>query len=215
MARLAVFASGTGSNFVALASALKGAHRHVLEFLLCDIPGARVLDRAKELGVSTVLLSYDGLTRQAVEKKMVRHLERRGVDVVALAGFMKLLTPYFLDAFKGPVVNLHPSLLPRYPGAHAIQESFASSDRELGISVIRVDEGIDTGPILLQKSFARDGTEPLADIERRIHALEHQWFPPVVLSMLDQADGLAGSSGDAGSPGADRASPPAAAGSAP
>ena len=115
MARLAVFASGTGSNFVALASALKGAHRHVLEFLLCDIPGARVLDRAKELGVSTVLLSYDGLTRQAVEKKMVRHLERRGVDVVALAGFMKLLTPYFLDAFKGPVVNLHPSLLPEVP----------------------------------------------------------------------------------------------------
>jgi phosphoribosylglycinamide formyltransferase 1 len=198
MARLAVFASGTGSNFVALAAALKAAPRHVLEFILCDVPGAGVLDRAKELGVPAVLLSYDGLSRDAVEKKMVRHLERRGVDVVALAGFMKLLTPYFLNAFKGPVVNLHPSLLPRYPGAHAIAESFASGDKELGISVIRVDEGVDTGPILLQKSFTREGMETLAEIERRIHGLEHQWFPQVVLSMLDQIDGMA--SGDADSP---------------
>jgi phosphoribosylglycinamide formyltransferase-1 len=213
MARLAVFASGTGSNFVALAAALKGTQRHVLEFLLCDVPGAAVLDRAKELGVPTVLMSYDGLPRQAVEKKMVRHLERRSVDMVALAGFMKLLTPYFLDAFKGPVVNLHPSLLPRYPGAHAIAESFASGDRELGISLIRVDEGVDTGPILLQKSFSREGTETLDEIERRIHALEHEWFPRVVLSMLDKADGMV--SGDADSPGADRQGRSAAGKSAP
>ena len=224
MARLAVFASGTGSNFVALAAALKGAHRHVLELVLCDVPGAAVLDRAKELSVPTVLMSYDRLSRQAVEKKMVRHLERRGVDMVALAGFMKLLTPYFLDAFKGPVVNLHPSLLPRYPGAHAIKESFDSGDAELGISVIRVDKGVDTGPVLLQKSFTRDGAETLVEVERRIHALEHQWFPRVVLSMLDQIDGMAGgdaegaggtASGDADSPGAGRAAPSAAAGSAP
>ena len=141
MARLAVFASGTGSNFVALAAAVKAAHRHAIEFLLCDVEGAPVLERAKELGVPTVLVSYEGLTREAVEKKMVRHLERRGVDLVALAGFMKLLTPYFLGAFKGPVINLHPSLLPKYPGAHAIEESFASGDKELGISVIRVDAG--------------------------------------------------------------------------
>ncbi len=189
MARLAVFASGTGSNFVALTAAVKAAHRHAVEFLLCDTPGAKALDRAKELGVPTVLMSYDGLPREAVEKKMVRHLERRQVDVVALAGFMRILTPYFLAAFKGPVVNLHPSLLPKYPGAHAIEESFNSDDDELGISVIRVDEGVDTGPILLQKSFTRTRAETRPEIEGRIHALEHQWFPRVVLSMLDAIDG--------------------------
>jgi len=191
MARLAVFASGAGSNFVAIAAALKRAHRHAIEFLLCDVAGAKVLDRAKELGVPTVLMSYDGLSREAVEKKMVRHLERRGVDLVALAGFMKLLTPWFLDAFKGPVINLHPSLLPKHPGAHAIEESFKSEDSELGISVIRVDRGIDTGPILLQKSFTRDVSETIVDVERRIHELEHQWFPRVVLAMLDAGEGAA------------------------
>ena len=120
MARLAVFASGTGSNFVAIAAAVKAAHRHGVELLLCDVPGAMVLDRATELGVPTMVMTYDSQPRQAVEKKIVRHLERRKVDVVALAGFMKLLTPFFLGAFKGPIVNLHPSLLPKYPGAHAI-----------------------------------------------------------------------------------------------
>ena len=191
MARLAVFASGTGSNFVAISAAVKAAHRHGIEFLLCDVAGAKVLDRATEMGVPTMVMTYGSQPRQAVEKKIVRHLERRRVDVVALAGFMKLLTPFFLNAFKGPIINLHPSLLPRYPGAHAIEESFHSGDKELGISVIRVDEGVDTGPILLQKSFQREGSESLAEIESRIHALEHQWFPRVILEMLDAIDGMA------------------------
>ncbi len=191
MARLAVFASGTGSNFVAIAAALRTWHRHKLEFLLCDLPGALVLQRARELEVPAVLMSYEGLTREAVEKKMVRHLERRAVDVVALAGFMKLLTPYFLNAFKGPVINLHPSLLPKYPGTHAIEESFRSGDRELGITVMRIDEGVDTGPVILQKSFTREDSESLESVEKRIHELEHRWFPHVLKEILDEAEGRA------------------------
>jgi phosphoribosylglycinamide formyltransferase-1 len=199
MAKLAVFASGTGSNFVAIAAALKAARRHSIEFLLCDLPDAAVIQRARELGIPSVLMTYNaGQPRQAVEKKMVRHLERRAVDVVALAGFMKLLTPWFLDAFKGPIVNLHPSLLPKYPGAHAIQDSFRSGDLELGISVIRVDAGVDTGPILLQKSFPRTGIESQAQVEAKIHSLEHEWFPKIVLQMLDEIDGLAGKSAAGG-----------------
>ena len=174
MARLAVFASGRGSNFVAIAAALKGAGRHAIEFLLCDVEGAAVLGRARELGIPTFPIDYAGLAREAVEKKIVRHLERRQVDLVALAGFMRLLTPYFIDAFKGPIINLHPSLLPKYPGTRAIEESFLSADRELGVSVIRIDAGVDTGPVLAQKSFTRDGSESREDIESRIHALEHE-----------------------------------------
>ena len=138
MARLAVFASGRGSNFVAIANALKET-RHVLEFLLCDVEGAPVLERAEELRVPTVPVSYGGEKRENVEKKIVRHLERRRVDIVALAGFMRLLTPGFLQAFKGPVINVHPSLLPKYPGVHGIEESYASGDTELGITIMRVD----------------------------------------------------------------------------
>jgi phosphoribosylglycinamide formyltransferase-1 len=190
MARLAVFASGRGSNFVAIVGALKMARRHAIEFLLCDVEGAPVLDRARELGVPVFPASYKGQSREAVEKKIVRHLERRGVDLVALAGFMRLLSPYFINAFKGPIVNLHPTLLPKYPGTHGIEESFNSPDKELGISVIRVDEGVDTGPVLLQKSFVRGGTESREEIEDRIHRLEHEWFPKALIGLLDEIDGV-------------------------
>jgi phosphoribosylglycinamide formyltransferase 1 len=195
MARLAVFASGRGTNFVSIAMALKAAGRHRIELLLCDVAGAPVLQRAEELGVPTFPVSYEGQQRQAVEKKIVRHLERRCVDLVALAGFMKLLTPYFLDAFKGPVINLHPSLLPKYPGTHAIDESYASGDRELGITIMRVDAGVDTGPAILQKSFTRDGTEGRDIIETRIHDLEHEWFPKVLIGLLDGIDTAAAGGG--------------------
>ena len=188
MAHLAVFASGRGSNFAAIDDALRAAGRHRIEFLLCDVEGAHVLERARERGVLTFPVSYAGQSREAVEKKVVRHLERRRVDIVALAGFMKLLTPYFIGAFKGPVVNLHPSLLPKYPGTHGIEESYRSGDQELGISVIRIDEGVDTGPVMLQKSFKRSGDESLEQIEQRIHALEHEWFPRVILGMLDEIE---------------------------
>ncbi len=137
-----------------------------------------------------MLVSYEGVDRQSVEKKIVRHLERRQVDLVALAGFMRLLSPWFLDSFKGPVINLHPSLLPKYPGAHAIDESFASGDPNLGISIIRVDAGVDTGPVVLQKSFARSASDTRASVETRIHALEHEWFPDVIRELLDEVDAM-------------------------
>jgi phosphoribosylglycinamide formyltransferase-1 len=191
MARLAVFASGKGSNFIAIVGALKMARRHAIEFLLCDVEGAPVLDRAKELGVPVFPVSYKGQAREAVEKKIVRHLERRGVDLVALAGFMRLLSPYFIGAFKGPIINLHPSLLPKYPGVHGIDESFSSPDKELGISIIRVDEGVDTGPVLLQKSFLRGGAERRDEIEDRIHRLEHEWFAKTLIELLDGIDEVA------------------------
>ena len=188
MARLAVFASGRGTNFVAIADALHAAGRHGIEFLLCDVEGAPALERAREHGIPTFPVSYTGQAREAVEKKIVRHLERRRVDIVALAGFMKLFTPYFIDAFKGPIINLHPSLLPKYPGTHGIEESYRSGDEELGISVIRIDAGVDTGPVILQKSFRRGGTESLEQIQECIHALEHEWFPRVILGMLDEIE---------------------------
>jgi phosphoribosylglycinamide formyltransferase-1 len=101
---------------------------------------------------------------------------------------MRLLTPTFLASFQGPIINLHPSLLPKYPGTRGIEESFRSGDPELGISIIRVDTGVDTGPVLLQRSFLREPGETLERVEERIHALEHRWFPQVVLEMLDQID---------------------------
>ena len=189
MASLAVFASGRGSNFVALAGRLREVARHRLTLLVCDRADAPVLERARELGVPARHVGYRGRSREQAEAEMLELLKEHHADVVALAGFMRLLTPFFLGRFAGPVLNLHPSLLPKYPGAHGIEESWRSGDRELGISVIRVDEGVDTGHVLLQKSFARTGSESLAEIEARIHSLEHEWFPVAVLRALDSLDG--------------------------
>jgi phosphoribosylglycinamide formyltransferase-1 len=188
MARLAVFASGRGSNFVAVAEALRDRPDHSLEFLLCDKKGAPALDRASEMGVASYLVTYAGKKRETTEAEMLIHLARHKVDLLALAGFMRLLTPFFLQGFKGDIVNLHPSLLPKYPGAHGIEESYRSGDSELGISIMRIDTGCDTGPLIFQKSFTRNGTESLDEIERRIHELEHAWFPKVLIDLLDGID---------------------------
>jgi phosphoribosylglycinamide formyltransferase-1 len=188
MARLAVFASGKGSNFVAIAEAMKERKLHALEFLLCDRKAAPALDRARELGVEAYYVTYVNRTREAAEAEMLIHLARHSVDVVALAGYMRLFTPFFIRGFHGDIVNLHPALLPKYPGAHGIEESYASGDRELGISVIRVDEGCDSGPVIMQKSFVRTGSESLPEIEERIHALEHVWFPRAVVEVLDSVE---------------------------
>ncbi len=188
MARLAVFASGRGSNFVAIAERMKRQDRHSLEFLLCDRPEAPVLLRAKELGIRSYLEPYAGRGRAEAEKRMLSHLEHHAVDLVALAGFMRLLTPLFLAGFRGEIVNVHPSLLPKYPGTHGIEESFRSPDRELGVTVMRIDEGCDTGPIIAQRSFVRDARESLERVEERIHELEHSLFPSVLLELLDSID---------------------------
>jgi phosphoribosylglycinamide formyltransferase-1 len=185
VARLAVFASGRGSNFAALAERLRAHPRHRLSVLVCDVPGAPVLERAREAGVPSRVVRYRGRTRPEAEAEILDVLEEHAVDAVALAGFMRLLTPYLLHRFSGPILNLHPSLLPNYPGAHGIERSYRSADRALGISVIRVDEGVDTGPVLLQQSFTRTGAESLEEIEARIHELEHAWFPVAVLRALD------------------------------
>jgi phosphoribosylglycinamide formyltransferase-1 len=188
VASLAVFASGRGSNFVALAERLRDMPHHRLAVLVCDVPGAPVLERAREAGVPARIVTYHGRTRAAAEADMLSVLVEHRVDAVALAGFMRLFTPFFLCRFPGPVLNLHPSLLPKYPGTHGIEDGYRSADRELGISVIRVDEGVDTGPVLLQRSFTRTGSESLEQIDRRIHELEHEWFPVAVLQALDAID---------------------------
>jgi phosphoribosylglycinamide formyltransferase 1 len=182
---LAVFASGRGSNFLAIARLLLESQRHGLSCLICDRKDAPVLERARELGVPAHAVSYRGRERETAEREMIRILGKYRVDLIALAGYMKLFTPYFLHAFRGPILNLHPALLPKYPGAHGIEESYESEDAELGITVMEIDEGTDTGPILLQKSFRRTGDESIGTIEERIHALEHEWYPRAVLDRLD------------------------------
>ena len=187
MARLAILASGNGSNFEAIARALKRT-THSLEFLLCDRRKAFALERARTLGVPVYLVSYKDRVREEAEKEIIAHCVDHHVDLIALAGFMRLLTPAFLEHFGGDILNIHPALLPKFPGVDAIRRSVEAGESALGISIIKIDGGCDTGPILFQASFERPKEASLEDIETRIHELEHEHYPRVVIDLLDKLD---------------------------
>lgn len=187
MGKLAVFASGNGSNFEALAKGLeKTAHGIVRLFI--DRREAFAAERAAKLGIPVTYISYKDRSKEETERELIGGLKRMGTDLIALAGFMRLLGPVLIDAYPMRIVNIHPSLLPKYPGKHGIRESFDSGDGELGVTVHYVDYGLDSGPILLQESFSRSGSESIEEIEAKIHSLEHRIYPAIVTKLLDAID---------------------------
>ena len=185
MANLAIFASGKGTNFDSIARAAMKSEHHSLRCLVCNRTKAYVVERAKALSVPIISVSYGERERNEVEEEILTELSELNIDIIALAGYMKLLTPRFVDAYSGRILNIHPALLPKYPGTHGIEESYESDDEELGITIHLVDYGTDTGPILLQKSFKRTKEETLDEIAERIHKMEHLYYPEVIIGLLD------------------------------
>ena len=193
MARLAVLASGNGGNFQAIVEALRlraaGAGPvHDCVLLVYDRRAAYAAERARALGVSSRYLRYIGRSREEAEAELTALLDGAGAQLIALAGFMRILSSEFVRSRAGRIVNVHPALLPRYPGAHAIERAFEAGEREFGVTVHFVDEGMDTGPILIQEGFRPEAGTSLAEIERRTHEIEHRIYPAEVLRLLDAID---------------------------
>ncbi|MFW5686041.1 MAG: phosphoribosylglycinamide formyltransferase, partial [Spirochaetota bacterium] len=175
MAEFVVLASGSGTNFEAIAQAFRGSD-HNLQALITDNPSAYALVRAENLGVPSIVVDY-GAGRAAAEKRLLGVLTTLCPDLVVLAGFMKILPSPIVSAFTGRIVNIHPSILPAHPGMHAIERSFAEPSCRMGITIHTVDDGVDTGPVLAQFEVERTGHETLEEMERRIHELEHTHYP--------------------------------------
>jgi phosphoribosylglycinamide formyltransferase-1 len=170
---IGVLVSGEGTNLQALVDA-----GLPVVAVASSNPQARALERARRAGIDAgtfALDSYEG--REQRDREMADWLERRGVSLVVCAGFMQLLTKPFLERFPGRIVNVHPSLLPRFPGAHAVQEALSAGVETTGVTVHLVDEGLDTGPILRQEQVPVSPRETLAE---RLHAVEHRLLPEVV-----------------------------------
>jgi len=194
MGSVAVLASGSGSNFQAICEAL-AAGPHVVVGLLCDQPNAPVLKRAEALDVPSALVPYDASSdrsNQMAERRMEALLREWEPDFIALAGFMRVLSPAFVSAFPRMIVNIHPSLLPTHRGLNAIQRSYEAHDEVVGITVHFVDDGVDTGEIIRRETLARREGETLDELEVRIHELEHQTYPEVIQSLLGGPGGLRG-----------------------
>lgn len=187
MMRVGVLASGSGSNFQALVEALNvpGSPARV-EVLACNVPGAKALERAAKAGVEAVLVDHRGApSREAYDVQLAQALLARGVELVCLAGYMRLVTPAFLRHFPGKVLNLHPALLPSFPGLHAVRQALAAGVRVSGCTVHFVDEGTDTGPIIAQAAVPVLPGDDEASLGARIHAEEHRLYPRVVRAVAD------------------------------
>jgi len=187
-ARLAVFASGAGSNFEVLArAAASGELGGDVVVLLCDQPGAPVLERASRLGVEALVLpSPRHHTRLDDEGPWLRALEERGVNAVLLAGFMRRLHALLLEPFAGRMLNIHPSLLPAFPGLDAIGRAHRAGVEVTGCTVHIVSAALDAGPIVAQAEVARRAGETLAELEARVHAAEHALYPASVRRFLTE-----------------------------
>jgi phosphoribosylglycinamide formyltransferase 1 len=174
---IGVLVSGNGTNLQALID-----KRLPIAAVASNRKDAYALERARAAGIPTATFALDcHATRDERDLVMATWLEEHGVDLVVLAGYMHLLTKPFLDRFAGRIVNVHPSLLPAFPGAHAIADALAAGVATTGVTVHYVDEGLDSGPIIRQEEVP---VEPRATLEERIHAVEHRLLPEVVRDLF-------------------------------
>jgi len=179
---IAIFASGNGTNFEAIASAIqKNKINAKLAFLLCDKPNAFVLKRANKLKVRAILVDRDDFcSKEDFERAIIYSLEEADINLVILAGFMRLLSRKFVKKYKNRIMNIHPSLLPAFKGAHAICDAFNSGAKVTGVTVHFVDEKVDHGPIILQERLNIEQNDTVVTLENRIHRLEHKIYPQAV-----------------------------------
>ena len=180
MKRVAVLASGRGSNLGALiaAHATFASYRVVLVVSNRDSSGALTVARAA--GIDGVLAPGGGLTREEHEEAVLGAIKSRSIDIVCLAGYMRVLSSAFIDGFPRPILNIHPSLLPAFAGMHAQRQAIEAGVRWSGVTVHFVDSGLDTGPIILQEpvKVEPDDTEP--SLSSRILEAEHRLYPQAV-----------------------------------
>ena len=179
---LAVFASGRGSNFSAIARAVKqGKLKARLRILVCDKLQAPVIKRAQIAGVRVVLVKREDFTsRLDFEAAIIQRLKNYKIDLIVLAGFMRLLSLDFVKRYRNRIMNIHPSLLPAFKGAHAIRDAFDSQALSTGVTVHFIDEEVDHGPIILQRKIKIRSQDTLVSLEKRIHSLEHKLYPQAI-----------------------------------
>lgn len=186
MKKVAIFASGSGSNFQAIVDSVQAGNVQVeIGLLVCDQPQAKVVERAEQAGIPSFVFSpreYE--SKVAFETEIVERLQAANIDLVVLAGYMRLIGETFLQAYEGKIINIHPSLLPSFPGVDAIGQAHRAGVKVTGVTIHYVDEGMDTGPIIAQRAIEIEDTDQLEDIERKIHEIEHQFYPETLQKLI-------------------------------
>lgn len=187
MKQLAVFASGSGTNFEAIARACADGRIDArVAALVCDKREAGVLERAEKLGVDVMTFRpKDYESKSEFETVIADKLDELGIDLICLAGYMRLIGDILLGRYGGRIVNIHPSLLPAFKGAHAIQDAFDYGVKVYGVTIHYVDESLDGGEIIAQRGFEYYG-DKIEEVEARIHAIEHDLYVDTINRLLTE-----------------------------
>ncbi len=178
--RVAVFVSGSGTNMenlirVSKAGQLAGGE---IVLVICDRPEAGAIQKAQNMGVPVGMIDRKLFkTREDFEAAIIDQLDEEKIEWIVLAGFMRLLSPGFVRRYTSKIINIHPSLLPAFPGAHGIRDAFDAKVSETGVTVHFVDEGVDTGPVILQGKVKVEPKDTLETLEARVHAMEYSIYP--------------------------------------
>jgi formyltetrahydrofolate-dependent phosphoribosylglycinamide formyltransferase len=185
---MAIMISGTGSNMEAIISAAKRGSLSVRPVLVVsDNPDARGLKKAKSMGVKTLAVPYErGIPREETESAIIGAIKAERAEWIVLAGFMKLLTPRFVQAFRNRIVNIHPALLPAFPGAHAIRDAIEAKADITGVTVHMVDELMDHGTIIAREEVAILPGDTEETLAARIHAVEHRLYPRTLQQLFHE-----------------------------
>jgi len=172
-------ASGRGSNFQALIDAAESGETPDVELvhLIVNKKGAYAIQRAKKHGIEHTLITSDDKTRREFDQGVLGLLKKQNIEVIVLAGFMRILTPEFIDAYRNRILNIHPSLLPSFPGAHAHRDAIKYGVKVSGCTAHLVDEGIDSGPIIMQTPVTVSEEETEESLANKILEYEHQMLP--------------------------------------
>src|ERR1700674_5196072 len=181
-ARIGILISGRGSNMVALADAVRdgGIPTAEVAIVISDKPNAAGLDRAKERGIETLVIERRGRQRVEHDREIVAALAAKNVDLVCLAGYMRMLSPEFIAAYRGRILNIHPSLLPAFPGLDAQKQALEHGAEWTGCTVHFVDETLDGGRIIRQQIVDIQPDDTVETLSERILMQEHRIFPEVV-----------------------------------
>ena len=178
--------SGNGSNFQAIVEYIRERNLAVrVVAMITDNPRAHIIERARNLGVDATTLDYRGIGNKALYNQMLLEtLTRLEPDLVALAGYMRIVPPEIVRAFSGRMINIHPALLPSFPGLDAIKQAWDHGVKVTGVTVHYIDERVDTGPIIDQAPVIVEPADTLETLEEKIHRLEHELYPRVIERIL-------------------------------
>ena len=186
MKRIGILLSGRGSNFEAIARQIdKGNVNAEIAVVVSNVESAPGLQRARDRGLNVFFANSKGLSREAFDRQVIHVLEEKRVDLVCLAGFMRLLSSSLVQAFRNRILNIHPSLLPAFPGLDAQRQALQYGVKVSGCTVHFVDEGLDSGPIILQAAVPVLDGDSEESLSARILEQEHQIYPRAIQQVLD------------------------------